>query len=672
MPTPETLKDAIRKGLCVPFVGAGVSMAVEARTTGKPLYPSWGELLLKCSERLQKENKPEEANLIRAAISVGAPDYYYAARKAKEYLGPIWFKVLREILDPPISSVNKRSLQLAEEIWKLGSKLIITTNFDRVLQWASTDSADLQLWEIESRAPMVNVFDSPRRPTIWHLHGHIQNPTDLILTPDGYELLYGSTTAESKYQASIHTLRHALVSRTVLFIGFSGDDAYIAAQIKRIANIFSGAAGPHYILTKKGSDDRTKGLNLPIERLQFDDYGAPLINLLKELQEVVQHENIESPSQPNPPTISIVSANEDTNSLFKSQPTFRAIDDLSQVTDFDVDLIKDYRHQLRLDVLDLYPSSLTNREFLEQLGYIRNDYLTIAGVLLFTKCPSGISSTELVSAVAQCVIYEGRTRASERNRIRFAGSLLTQIVDARDFIAKNIKRIELPVEHTMRSVIEYEYPMICVREIIANALCHRDYSDPKRMTHIRIFSDRIEISSPGTWFGARPIERGSHSIDKFAGQSVQRNMHLAHGVSMASIVEMEGSGIPTSIYNCEGKDAPLPTVSEVDGFVQVVIHPRRHWDKRIQLGRAHISALPDIELLQQMLNAAVAKKDKKIEAETLANLAHIYLGIRSYQEAHELSQRAVNLALEINNETILKQAKFSLIKSGIMIGKNIS
>jgi hypothetical protein len=41
---PQTLAEQLRRGRVVPFVGAGVSMAVRG-ADGKGLFPSWGELL---------------------------------------------------------------------------------------------------------------------------------------------------------------------------------------------------------------------------------------------------------------------------------------------------------------------------------------------------------------------------------------------------------------------------------------------------------------------------------------------------------------------------------------------------------------------------------------------------------------------------------------------------
>src|SRR3954469_16174795 len=61
-----------------------------------------------------------------------------------------------------------------------------------------------------------------RAPTVWHLHGHIDNAAELILTPDGYASLYPAAgETEPRHQAALETLRHLLASRSFLFVGFS-------------------------------------------------------------------------------------------------------------------------------------------------------------------------------------------------------------------------------------------------------------------------------------------------------------------------------------------------------------------------------------------------------------------------------------------------------------------
>lgn len=75
MSIPQFLRDRLREGRVVPFVGAGVSMRVLDRHTHKPLLPSWRNLLLNAADRLEAEGKAADANLVRSLLNVQPPDF---------------------------------------------------------------------------------------------------------------------------------------------------------------------------------------------------------------------------------------------------------------------------------------------------------------------------------------------------------------------------------------------------------------------------------------------------------------------------------------------------------------------------------------------------------------------------------------------------------------------
>jgi hypothetical protein len=69
MEIPQTLKAKLASRKVIPFVGAGVSMAILRKENGERLFPSWKELLNLSAERLEREGKSNDAAFVRAALN---------------------------------------------------------------------------------------------------------------------------------------------------------------------------------------------------------------------------------------------------------------------------------------------------------------------------------------------------------------------------------------------------------------------------------------------------------------------------------------------------------------------------------------------------------------------------------------------------------------------------
>jgi tetratricopeptide (TPR) repeat protein len=302
MKIPETLKKRLREGKVIPFVGAGVSMSVRVRGGG-PLFPSWREMLEKAVLRLEAEGNEGHAGLVRNFLNLKSPNYLEAARYACEGMGEsVWFDFLKGQLDKSPKSATTESLELAKAVWNLGSRLVITTNFDRVMHWASPQQGGPVSWDIQASAEQATLLRGDlSNQTVWHLHGQIHNATKLILTPDSYFLLYADANkgdAERPYRAAIETLRTLLVSHSFLFIGFSLDDIFFRRQLDDVNQTYKGAGGPHYVLMREA--DVPLGLKEggAVKAVTFSDFGEPLLKLVQELGEAA---TVEEPQPATPP-----------------------------------------------------------------------------------------------------------------------------------------------------------------------------------------------------------------------------------------------------------------------------------------------------------------------------------------------------------------------------------
>ena len=83
---------------------------------------------------------------------------------------------------------------------------------------------------------------------------------------------------------------------------------------------------------------------------------------------------------------------------------------------------------------------------------------------------------------------------------RIEGNISNMLDDAMAFVRKNSKISTVINPITGKREDRSEYPMIAIREVILNALVHRDYSSFTQNSPITIcmFSDRIEIENGAT------------------------------------------------------------------------------------------------------------------------------------------------------------------------------
>lgn len=129
---------------------------------------------------------------------------------------------------------------------------------------------------------------------------------------------------------------------------------------------------------------------------------------------------------------------------------------------------------------------------------------TRAAVLLFAEEPGSLLAAHGSRADIRLMVYSGKTAAPgavpnlRKTPLTIRGPLIDQIDDA----VKAVLR-ELDGGLTLASSgfkTRHVYPERVVKEAIVNAVIHRDYR-LNRDIFVRIFDDRIEVESPGTFPG---------------------------------------------------------------------------------------------------------------------------------------------------------------------------
>lgn len=193
---------------------------------------------------------------------------------------------------------------------------------------------------------------------------------------------------------------------------------------------------------------------------------------------------------------------------------------------------------------------------------------TLAGLLTFGKYPQEFFPQLMITFVQYYGVTEAeKTPRGERfldNR-RFEGPIPRMIDEAETYISAAMRKAAL-IEGVLRRDIP-EYPVEALREALANAVAHRDYSGYARGSYIqvRMFADRLEIQSPGGLFGTVTVE----NIEE---EHSTRNARLMRMMEDLHVVENRGSGIGAMLEALRQANLEPPRFDDRRSSFHVVFH----------------------------------------------------------------------------------------------------
>jgi predicted HTH transcriptional regulator len=142
---------------------------------------------------------------------------------------------------------------------------------------------------------------------------------------------------------------------------------------------------------------------------------------------------------------------------------------------------------------------------------------------------------DLSRKAVRVIVYDGLNKAHTKQEQEGSKGYAISFQGLMKFVVALLPQSEV-IESALR-VRRTLYPEIALREIIANALIHQDFSVTGTGPLIEIFDDRIEISNPG---GLLP----SKQLDRLIGtQPESRNEQLARAFRRYKVCEERGSGL---------------------------------------------------------------------------------------------------------------------------------
>ena len=169
---------------------------------------------------------------------------------------------------------------------------------------------------------------------------------------------------------------------------------------------------------------------------------------------------------------------------------------------------------------------------------------------------------ELARKAARVVIYEGANKLQTREDTTGQRGYAVGFGGLVDFVHSAAPQNRF-VEQAVREEVKM-FPKQALRELIANALVHQDFSATGASVMIEMYADRLEVSNPGL----PPI-----SVDRFIDEYGSRNERMADLMRRLGISEEKGSGVDKVVAAAELYQLPAPDfrVSEPLAEMQKII-----------------------------------------------------------------------------------------------------
>ncbi len=141
------------------------------------------------------------------------------------------------------------------------------------------------------------------------------------------------------------------------------------------------------------------------------------------------------------------------------------------------------------------PGTRDLREVLAGLNVLKDGVLVNGGVVLFAR------ADRLLPNYPQCLLrmarFRGNTTTEFEDNRQVHGNLFELLDHAQSFLRRHLPVAGKVVPSLFERADDPLYPLEALREALANALCHRDYSAGGGSVSIAVFDDRLEIASTG-------------------------------------------------------------------------------------------------------------------------------------------------------------------------------
>lgn len=212
-------------------------------------------------------------------------------------------------------------------------------------------------------------------------------------------------------------------------------------------------------------------------------------------------------------------------------------------------------------------------------------YPTLAGIMTFGNYPQAFYPQLFVACVVVPGVELGDTgQMGERfiDNKRIEGTIEEMLNGTMNFLRRNMKTSVI-IDSNGKRKDKSEYPLEALREAVANALIHRDYSTQTENAYIAVnmYEDRIEIISPGTLYGTNRLDKlGTSTSMEVRNPNIVRILE-----EKGSVIENRHSGIPTMKREMRKYGLPDPEFYEERDSFKVIFRNNSRQQKSSDIGQ---------------------------------------------------------------------------------------
>lgn len=224
----------------------------------------------------------------------------------------------------------------------------------------------------------------------------------------------------------------------------------------------------------------------------------------------------------------------------RARPRYDAMpQDATSVDDLDASLVRTYLSEVRSSSRRL--AGLPDDEILQRKGVARGSLLTTGGVYALGTYPQELEPSLSITAAVQ---LPRETGGRSRDLQHMDGPLPELLSQAMEWVRRNTQTT-IRVGEDGRARDAAEIPLVAVRELVANALVHRDLGPHTRgrRVEIRLLDDKLVISNPGGLWGITNEQLGQPEGKSAVNEFLYDICKYTRTSEGDRVIEGEGGGI---------------------------------------------------------------------------------------------------------------------------------